>query len=86
MFFHSSALTVGMTKKGLISRMRTRPRPGNGSSISSAMAAPRPTVITMTLPSSSSVLITEVVNDGSVTKYSKFSSPTKPLWSGCIRL
>ena len=31
MCFHSSALTVGMTKNGEISSTRTMPRPGNGS-------------------------------------------------------
>ena len=70
MCFHSSAFTVGMTKKGEISSTRTTPRPGNGSSISSASATPPTTVMAMTLPSSSSVLTMAVQNDGSVTKYS----------------
>jgi hypothetical protein len=70
MCFHSSAFTVGMTKKGEISSSRTMPRPGKGSLISSASAMPPTTVMTITLPSSSRVLITVAVNDGSVTKNS----------------
>ena len=70
MCFHSSAFTVGITKNGEISSTRTTPRPGKGSSISSASATPPTTVMTMTLPSSSSVLTIAVQNDGSVTKYS----------------
>ena len=86
MFFHISAFTVGMTKNGEISNTRTMPRPGNGSLMSNAIAMPTTTVIRMTLPSSHTVLSTAVLNDGSVTKYSKFSSPAKPDWSGCMRL
>jgi len=86
MCFHSSAFTVGITKKGEINSTRTRPRPGNGASINSARATPRIAVITMTLPSSSTVFTTAAENDGSVRKYSKFSMPAKPVTSGCIRL
>ena len=86
MCFHSRALTVGMTKKGEISRMRTMLRPGKGASTSSASKMPPTTVIRITLPSSSRVLMTAAPNDGSVMKYSKFSSPIKPVWSGCNRL
>jgi hypothetical protein len=86
MCFHSSAFTVGITKKGEISSTRTMPRPGKGSSISSASATPPTTVIAITLPSSSAVLPTALVKDGSVTKNSKLARPAKPLASGCIRL
>ena len=55
------------------------PRPGNGSSMSSASATPPMTVMTITLPSSRTVLMTAVVNDGSVTKNSKLDKPAKPL-------
>jgi hypothetical protein len=70
MCFHISALTVGITKNGLISSMRTTPRPGNGSLISSASAMPPTTVMTITLPISSNVFSTAVPNDGSVMKNS----------------
>ncbi|MNT62407.1 hypothetical protein D3C72_2001260 [compost metagenome] len=86
MFFHISAFTVGMTKNGEISSTRTMPRPANGSLMSSAIAMPNTTVMRITLPSSKMVLTTAVPNEGSVTKYSKFSSPAKPVWSGCMRL
>ena len=86
MCFHSSALTVGMMKKGEIRRMRTRLRPGKGASVRSAIRVPRMTVIRTTLPTSSRVFIVAVMNDGSVTKYSQFSRPMNPVWSGCIRL
>ena len=86
MFFHISALTVGMTKNGEISSTRTMPRPAKGSLMSSAIAMPNTTVMRITLPSNSTVFSTAVPNDGSVTKYSKLSSPANPVWSGCIRL
>jgi hypothetical protein len=86
MFFHIRALTVGMTKKGEMSNTRTRPRPAKGSLISSASAMPSTTVIKMTLPSRSTVLSTAAPKDGSVTKYSKFSRPMKPVCSGASRL
>ena len=70
MFFHSSALTVGMTKKGEINRMRTSPRPASGSLISRAMSTPKTTVMPITLPSNSRVFMMAAPNDGSVTKYS----------------
>ena len=68
MCFHIRALTVGMTKKGDTSSRRTMARPGNGSSIKSAMAMPMTVVMTITDPSSSRVLATELAKDGSVTK------------------
>ena len=40
MFFHTSALTVGMTKNGAITSRRTMPRPKNGWSSSSASSVP----------------------------------------------
>ena len=70
MCFHSSALAVGMTKKGEISSTRTMPRPGNGSLTSSARATPSTTVIAITEPSSDSVFSTDGPKSGSVTKYS----------------
>jgi hypothetical protein len=45
MCFHSSAFTVGITKKGEISSTRTMPRPGNGSLTSRRAAMPITTVI-----------------------------------------
>ena len=86
MFFHSSALTVGMTKKGEISSTRTRPRPAKGSLISKAIATPSTTVMAITLPKSTRVLLTAEPKEGSVMKYSKLSKPAKPLTSGCSRL
>ena len=86
MCFHSSALTVGITKNGEISSTRTMPCPGNGSLTSSAIRMPSTTVIAITLPSSSSVLTMAVPNDGSVTKYLKFSRPTNACSPGSIRL
>ena len=68
MCFHSSAFTVGMTKKGEISSTRTMPRPGNGSLTSSASATPSTTVMTITLPISTSVFHTAGQKSGSVTK------------------
>lgn len=86
MFFHSRALTVGMTKNGEISRMRTSPRPASGSLISKAISVPATTVIPITLLSSTMVFHTAAPNDGSVRKYSKFSSPIKADSFGCSRL
>ena len=70
MFFHSSALTVGMTKKGEMSRMRTSPRPAKGSLISKAISVPKTTVIPITLLNRTMVFHTAAPNDGSVRKYS----------------
>ena len=86
MCFHRSALTVGITKNGEISSTRTMPWPGNGSFTSSAIRMPITTVMRITLPSSSKVLRIAVPNDGSVTKYRKFSSPTNACAPGSIRL
>ena len=69
MFFHTSAETVGMTKKGAITRMRTMPCPNIGWSISSASAMPPTTVISSTPPTSSKVFQIEVRKAGSVRKY-----------------
>ena len=68
MCFHSSAFTVGITKKGEISSTRTMPRPGKGSFTSSASATPSTTVMTITLPISTSVFHTAGQKSGSVTK------------------
>ena len=86
MCFHSSALTVGITKNGEINSSRTMARPGKASSINKASAAPTTTVMMITLPNSQMVLSTATENEGSVRKYSKFSKPIKPVCSGCIRL
>jgi hypothetical protein len=86
MCFHSSALTAGMTKNGEISSTRTMPRPGKGSFTSSASSTPNTTVITITLPISSSVFHTAGQKSGSVMKYSKLPRPTNGWSPGCIRL
>ena len=56
MFFHTSAATGGMTKKGEITRMRTMPWPHIGWSISSASRMPPMTVISSTLTTMMRVL------------------------------
>ena len=71
-------LTVGMMKKGEISRTRTMPRPKNSLASSSAeISTPKTTLISSTLPTSSRVLVMPGQKPASVTKYSKFSRPTK---------
>ena len=50
MFFQTSAETVGMTKKGAITRMRTIPCPQIGWSSSSASSDAKTTVIASTPP------------------------------------
>ncbi len=57
MFFHTSAATGGMTKKGEMTRMRTMPWPQIGWSSSSASRMPPMTVITSTLTTITSVLM-----------------------------
>ena len=68
MCFHSRALTAGMTKKGEISSTRTMPRPGKGSFTRRASSTPSTTVMSTTLPISSSVFHTAGQKSGSVTK------------------
>ena len=70
MFFHNSALTVGMMKKGEISRTRTIPRPLNSRSMSTAIASPRMVEIPRTLPTRSNVFHSAGMNAGSVQKNS----------------
>ena len=69
MFFHTSALTVGMTKNGAMTMMRTKPRPKIGWSSSSASNTPPTMVMTSTAPTSCSVLASADRNAGSVRKY-----------------
>ena len=57
MFFQTSAETVGMTKNGAITRIRTMPCPQMGWSSSSASAMPPTMVISSTPPTSSRVLV-----------------------------
>ena len=66
MFFHTSAETVGITKKGAITMMRMMPFPNIGRSRSKANRMPPITVITRTPPTSTSVLIMAAVKLGSV--------------------
>ena len=70
MFFQTSAETVGITKNGAMTRMRTMPRPKNGWSSSRARRVPPPMVMISTPITSSSVLVIAGQNDGSVTKNS----------------
>ncbi|MDR6358027.1 hypothetical protein Q3H58_004698 [Pseudomonas psychrotolerans] len=82
-FFQISALTVGMMKKGEIKSTRTMPRPKNSLASSSAeISTPKTTLIANTLPTSSRVLVMPGQKPASVTKYSKFSRPTKPCSPG----
>ena len=64
MFFHTSAATGGMTKKGEMIRMRTMPCPQIGWSSSSASRMPRMTVIASTLTTISSVLTIDWMKAG----------------------
>ena len=59
-FFHSTAVTTGITKKGEISSVRAIPRPRNGRLSSSAKIIPTTKVITTTLTDSTSVGFDEV--------------------------
>ncbi len=68
MFFQTSAETVGMTKNGAITRMRTIPWPQIGWSRRSASSVPPITVITSTPPTRRRVLTMAVLNAGSVKK------------------
>ena len=70
MFFHSSALTVGMMKKGEISITRTTPRPGKLRSTNTARLSPTETVMISMDPTSSSVFRTAGRKAGSVRKNS----------------
>ena len=68
-FFHTSAETVGMMKKGAITIRRTMPWPKIGLSRSSASSVPSTTVMMSTDPTSTSVLMIAVVKAALVTKY-----------------
>ena len=80
MFFQTSAETVGMTKKGAMTRMRTTPCPHIGWSRRIARRMPK----TIEISSAPPTIISVVTMDGQKaldeTKRTKFSSPTKP-WS-----
>ena len=56
MFFQTSAETVGITKKGAMTRIRTTPCPQIGWSSRSASSTPRITVIRSTPPTMMSVV------------------------------
>ena len=68
MFFHTSAETVGITKKGAMTRMRTKPCPHIGWFNRMASKMPKPTVIASTPPTIISVVITEGQKALEVTK------------------
>ena len=57
MFFQTSAETVGITKKGAMTRIRTMPCPHIGWSSRSASSTPRITVTTRTPPTMMSVVL-----------------------------
>ena len=78
MCFHSSALTVGMTKKGEISSTRTMPRPGKGSLTSSASAdAEHHRDDDHASRAAAACSAPTGQKSGSVTKYWKFARPMK---------
>ena len=70
MFFQTRAETVGITKNGAITRMRTIPWPHIGWSSRSANPTPPTMVMTRTPPTSRSVLPSASKKAGSVRKYS----------------
>ena len=65
MFFQTSALTVGITKKGAITRRRTMFWPKIGWSISNATPMPPTTLMISDQKTSTSVLIRAPVKAGS---------------------
>ncbi len=69
MFFHTSALTVGMTKNGAITMRRTMLRPKIGWSRSSASSVPPTMLMTSTARTSFSELPIAWKKAGSVRKY-----------------
>src|SRR6202046_2352612 len=65
-FFHTNALTVGMTKKGAITMSRRIFKPNTGWSISNATSIPPPTLMTSTEITRINVLKSAVRKSGSV--------------------
>ena len=65
-FFHTSALTVGMTKNGAITISRNTFWPNTGWSISSATRMPPQTLMTSTETTRMSVLRSAAIKSGSV--------------------
>ena len=64
-FFHTSALTVGITKNGAITIRRSTFRPNTGWSISSATRMPPQTLMTSTETTRTSVLRRAAMKSGS---------------------
>jgi hypothetical protein len=67
-FFHTSALTVGMTKNGAMTMSRSTFSPNTGWSISKATRRPPQTLMTRTDTTRINVLRREAMKSGSVTK------------------
>jgi len=68
MFFQTNAETVGITKNGAITRMRTIPCPHIGWLRSTASRTPKTTVISRTPPTIARVVTTDGQNALEVTK------------------
>ena len=65
-FFHTSALTVGMTKNGAMTMSRSIFSPNTGWSINKATSMPPPTLMTRTDTTRINVLKSAVRKSGSV--------------------
>ena len=68
-FFQTSALTVGITKNGAITRTRAMPRPQNSWSSMTASRVPSPTVTMSTHPTRTMVFQIAAPSEGSVSRY-----------------